>query len=215
MSRKKDLPRGFYFITDSALSLKGNIEDVKSAVQARVSAVQYRNKTEASKDMIVEAKLLRALCADVLFIINDSLDVALKSDADGLHIGRFDVTYAQARRELGEQRLIGVSVHNIEEALRAQEMGADYIGLGPIFATSTKKDAETPCGVDMIYQVKRHCFLPLVAIGGINLDNAKEVVAAGADCLCAISATVTQRDVKKEIDKYFKVFKMDNSLSTD
>lgn len=215
MTNKKNLPRGFYFITDSALSLKGNVEDVRNAVQACVSAVQYRNKKGTLKDMVAEAMVLKALCRGVLFIVNDSLDVAVQTKADGLHIGKSDVAYAQARKILGSKKMIGVSVHNLKEALTAQEMGADYIGLGPIFATSTKEDAQTPCGVDMIYQVKHRCTIPLVVIGGINLDNAKEVVAAGADCLCAISTTVTRPDIKKEIDKYHKLFKMDNLLSAD
>jgi len=208
----KILSKGFYFITDSTLSQKGNVKDVKSALQAGVCAVQYRHKGNDLALMFGEAKILRSLCKDVPFIVNDLLDLAIKVNADGLHIGKTDVSYAQARKALGDEKIIGVSVHNLEEASRAQAMGADYLGLGPIFVTSTKKDTEAPCGVDMIRQIKNFCTIPLVAIGGICLENAKEVIVAGADCLCAISGTVTQPDVKKEIDKYNKLFKMGNSL---
>jgi thiamine-phosphate pyrophosphorylase len=206
--KKKTIAKGFYFITDSTLSKRGNIQDVKSALKARVSAVQYRNKSHDIERMLQEAKALRALCTTVPFIVNDFLDIALKVHADGLHIGKTDISYLQAREALGPEKIIGLSVHSLEEALYAQSIGADYVGVGPIFSTSTKKDAQTPCGTFLIRQIKSSCTLPLVAIGGIHLENVLEVIAAGADCVCAISATVTRPDVKKEIDKYSKLFKM-------
>lgn len=209
---KKTLRKGFYFITDNALSKKGNLEDVKNALKAHVSAVQYRNKNADTARMLKEAKILRALCKDVPFIVNDSLDLAIKVNADGLHIGKTDIAYAQARKALGPEKIIGVSVHTLQEAIEAQAMGADYLGVGPIFLTLTKKDAQEPCGVALIRQIKNSCTIPLVAIGGLCLENAKEVVAAGADCICAISETVTKLDIKKEIDKYSKLFKMGHSL---
>ncbi len=208
---KKSLGKGFYFITDRALSKQGNVQDVRAALQASVCAVQYREKNSSFSVMLQEALLLRALCTTIPLIVNDSLDLAIEVDADGLHIGQTDIAYFHARKALGKEKIIGVSVCTLREALQAQDRGADYIGVGPIFATSTKPDADPPCGTDLIYQIKKVCTLPLVAIGGIHLENAGEVIAAGADCLCAISATVTKPDVKKEIDKYSKLFKMNNS----
>ena len=207
---KKKIARGFYFITDDRLSKNGNMHDVQSALRAHVSAIQYRNK-DGRKDLVLkEAKALRSLCTETPFIVNDFLDVAIAVDADGLHIGKTDVCYEKARQALGEEKIIGVSVHTLEEALRAEAIGADYIGLGPIFRTSTKPDAERPCGVDLIRRIKKACSISVVAIGGINLENVQEVISAGADGVCAISATIMQTDVKKEIDKYHKLFKIDN-----
>ena len=103
--------------------------------------------------------------------------------------------YGEARRLLGPDKIIGVTVHDLEESLEAEAMGADYIGLSPIFATGTKGDAGAPCGTGLIAEVKKRCRVPLVAIGGIDLSNVDEVIAAGADMVCAISAVVTKPDV--------------------
>ncbi len=188
--------RGYYFITDSGLSLSGNISDVRSAIAAGVKVVQYRNKSNITRDMYEEALSLKRICegkAD--FIINDRLDVALAVGADGVHIGLEDMPYGEARRLLGPDKIIGVTVHDLEESLEAEAMGADYIGLSPIFATGTKGDAGAPCGTGLIAEVKKRCRVPLVAIGGIDLSNVDEVIAAGADMVCAISAVVTKPDV--------------------
>ncbi|MCX5681921.1 MAG: thiamine phosphate synthase [Candidatus Omnitrophica bacterium] len=205
---KKIISKGFYFITDSLLSKKGNIEDVKSALAAGVSAIQYRNKTNNITAMIREAGEIKKLCdkTPCPFIVNDALDVALAVDADGFHIGRDDIAYSQARMALGNDKIIGVSVSTFEEALIAKEWGADYLGLGPIFQTTTKLDSAKPCGVELIREIRKVCRLPLIAIGGITLEHAKEVVAAGADGLCAISAVVSRDNVVKEIEKFNKFF---------
>ncbi len=198
--------RGYYFITDSSLSKKGNISDVKNAVAAGVTVVQYRNKQESSADMLKEAFELKKICQNTQFIINDKIDIALAVDADGLHIGEQDVSYHQAREILGKDKIIGVTVRSVEEARKAQESGADYLGVGSIFATTTKKIAVDPVGPSLIKNIKDVCLLPLVAIGGINLDNAKAVVDAGADALSAISSVVTKDNVEKEILKFQALF---------
>lgn len=203
----KALFRGFYFITDNALSRQGNVRDVQDALAAGVAAVQYREKAGSFSQMLSEAQRLRALCQDIPFIVNDSLPIAMAVHADGLHVGRTDTSCRQARREWGSQKIIGVSVLTVAEALEAEREGADYIGLGPIFATSTKKDADPPCGIERIKEIKKACALPLVAIGGISLDNAAAVIEAGADGICAISATVGQADVEVQVRKFNKFFK--------
>lgn len=195
--------RGYYFITDSGLSLSGNISDVRSAVAAGVRVVQYRNKSNITREMYEEALSLKRICeGKANFIINDRLDVALAVGADGVHIGLEDMPYGEARRLLGPDKIIGVTVHDLEESLEAEAMGADYIGLSPIFATGTKGDAGAPCGTGLIAEVKKRCRVPLVAIGGIDLSNVDEVIAAGADMVCAISAVVTKQDVAAAILKF-------------
>ena len=111
-----------------------------------------------------------------------------------------------ARKLLGKDKIIGVTVHNKKEAVEAEKKGADYLGVSPVFSTSTKEDAGIPCGIDMIREIKRVCKVPIVAIGGINLENAETVVASGADAVCAISAVVASDNVKGQIEKFRKFF---------
>jgi thiamine-phosphate pyrophosphorylase len=199
--------RGYYFITDAGLSRAGNVSDVKKALAAKVKVVQYREKQAPAKKAYEEALKLRRICKDVIFLVNDRLDLALAVDADGVHLGQEDLPLAVARKLLGRRKIIGVTVHNLKEAREAQRGGADYLGVSPIFPTSTKEDAGKPTGVELIKAIKKQVSLPLIAIGGITLANAGEVVSAGADGLCAISAVVTQPDVKGEILKFQELFR--------
>ena len=198
--------RGYYFITDSALSRAGNLSDVEKAVRAGVNVVQYRNKSAETGPMYTEAIALRALCTTAKLIINDRIDIAIAVDADGVHIGQDDMPYDAARKILGREKIIGVTVHDLPEAIAAVEMGADYLGVSPIFATDTKSDAGKPCGLETIKQIRAAVEIPLVAVGGITLQNAPGVVAAGADAICAISAVVTKEDVIAEIRKFQEIF---------
>ncbi len=197
---------GYYFITDSSLSRAGNKSDVKAAMAARVGVVQYREKNLDTKEMCKEALRLRKICKNTTFLINDRLDIALAVRADGVHIGKEDMPYQLARRLLGKGKIIGVTVHNLKEARKAEGWGADYLGVSPIFQTSTKKDAGIPVGVKLIKTLKGAVSIPVIAIGGITLENAGEVVQAGADGLAAISAIVTKKDVWAEIEKFQKFF---------
>ncbi|HOD11967.1 MAG TPA: thiamine phosphate synthase [Candidatus Omnitrophota bacterium] len=203
--------RGFYFITDHVLTRQGVLRDVQSALTAGVAAIQYRKKDGDKDLMIAEAKEIRHLCQKVPFIVNDLLDVAEASQADGLHIGQRDISYAQARAALGREKIIGISVTSLDQAQRACDVGADYLGVGPIFATATKKDAALPCGTALIRSIKKICPLPIVAIGGITLENAAEVLEAGADSLCAISATVASASVQESIQLFNKAFERKDS----
>ncbi len=199
--------KGYYFITDEDLSLAGNSADVKNAVAAGVRVVQYRRKCGSTQELFREASRLKKLCRKTLFLVNDRVDIALAVDADGVHLGQDDLPYETARELLGPKKIIGVTVHTLGEARRAQSARADYLGVSPIFATGTKKDAGEPTGLELIRQIKKKIALPLVAIGGINLSNAAAVVIAGADAVCAISAVVTKKDVKREIRKFQQLFK--------
>jgi thiamine-phosphate pyrophosphorylase len=199
--------KGYYFITDSKLSRAGNISDVQHAVAAGVAAVQYRRSEVTDAELFAEAAALRKLCCGTIFLINNRLDIALAIEADGVHLGQDDLPYAIARKLLGRGKTIGLTVHSAEEARQAEATGADYLGVSPIFTTQTKADAGPAAGVQLIRQIKAAVKIPLVAIGGINLANAPEVIRAGADGLCAISAVVSAEDVSAEIKKFQKLFR--------
>jgi thiamine-phosphate pyrophosphorylase len=202
---------GFYFITDASLSRSGNISDCKNALLAKVRFVQYREKHLNTKEMYEEALVLRKLCKKSVFLVNDRIDIALAVNADGVHLGRYDLPYRIARKLLGKKKIIGVTVHNAKQAKEAQRLGADYLGVSPIFATSTKQDAGKPIGTSLLKKIRKEVSIPIVAIGGINLLNARAVIDAGSSGLCAISAVVTKRDVKREIEKFQDLFKISGS----
>ncbi|HNX80723.1 MAG TPA: thiamine phosphate synthase [Candidatus Omnitrophota bacterium] len=198
--------RGYYFITDACLSRQGNYADVKAAVRAGTGVIQYRNKNVSCQQFFQEALILRELCLESLFIVNDRIDVAYCIDADGVHIGQSDASLSQARNLLGPKKIIGVTVRTLAQALNAQKRGASYVALGPIFATGTKHDAGLPCGVTRISEIKKRLSIPLVVIGGITLSNASEVIAAGADSVCAISAVVASANVGVSIKRFQSFF---------
>ena len=200
--------KGYYFITDSKLSRAGNLSDVLQAVSCGVEVVQYRNKNRETRQMYEEAVRLGEICRDSgsIFLINDRVDIALATDADGVHLGQSDMPCPAARKLLGPERIIGVTVHNLSEALQAESMGADYLGVSPIFQTATKPDAGKPAGITLIEEIRAQVEIPLIAIGGINHSNAGEVVRAGADGLCAISCVVAKENVRDEILKFQEIF---------
>jgi len=201
-----------YFITDSRLTGRTVLEDVGSAIRAGVKIIQYREKDLTTREMIDEAVKISQLCRenDVLFIINDRVDIALAVDADGVHLGNEDMPYEAARIILGNTKIIGLTVHDVGEAIEAERIGADYIGISPIFETTTKPDAGTPAGIDLIKYIKKAVKIPFVAIGGINQDNIKSVLEAGARSIAVISAIVTKDDVEKECKKFREVIISDS-----
>ena len=202
--------KGYYFITDSSLSINGNRRDVIEANRAKVCIVQYRNKQGNSRELYEEALELRQICRASLFVVNDRVDIAIAVKADGVHLGQEDLPFSAAKKLLGTEKIIGLTVHSLEEALEAARLGASYLGVSPIFSTSTKPDAGPPSGLKLLSEIRKQVDLPLVAIGGINLSNAPEVINAGADGLCAISAVITQEDVCSEIMKFHTLFVQEN-----
>ncbi len=198
--------KGYYFITDAGLSRQGNENDVKEAESAGAALIQYRNKDVPTPQFFKEALILRQLCKKSLFIVNDRIDVAYGVHADGVHIGQSDGSLQQARKILGPKKIIGVTVHSLSQALQAQKRGASYIALAPIFATGTKHDAGLPCGIEGIAHIKKSLSIPLVAIGGITLENASAVIRAGADSICAISAVVANAHVRRTIRRFQSLF---------
>lgn len=198
--------RGYYFVTDRVLSRAGNTSDVRKANAAGVRVVQYREKNKDSFSMYEEARALKALCTKALFIVNDRVDIALAVKANGVHLGQDDLPCRVARKLLGKKKIIGVTVHTIRQAIEAERDGADYVAVSPIFATGTKQDAGRPVGLATLRKVKKRVAVPVVAIGGITFENAKDVIAAGADCLCAISQVVSKRDAGTQIRKFQRLF---------
>jgi thiamine-phosphate pyrophosphorylase len=193
----------FYLVTDSGLSKKGTLSDVRETVESGCRIVQYREKDKSTKEMVEEASEIKKICGDkVIFLVNDRIDVALAVDADGVHIGQDDMPIELAKKLLGANKIIGLSVNDMNEAIGAEKSGADYVGLGPIFNTATKKDAGKGIGPLKIREVKDAIKIPVVAIGGINKENCESVIQNGADSLVAISAVVCSDDVKRET-KYF------------
>lgn len=186
---------GLYFITDGRLTKKNVIDDVKAAVKARVKIVQYREKNAPTKQMINEARQIRRICRknSVLFLINDRIDIAVAVDADGVHLGEEDMPYEYARKLLGKDKIIGLSAESVKDALQNQKLGADYTGIGPIYHTTTKKDAKAPIGLEPIKQLKNKLKIPFVAIGGINEANINDVLKAGAKNIAIISAIIEKR----------------------
>jgi|TARA_B100002003_G_C14086669_1_gene522726 thiamine-phosphate pyrophosphorylase len=197
----------FYFITDSTLTQNGVIEDVRAALDAGVKIVQYREK-DKSVDVGEEARVLRELCrGKALFIVNDYVDLAKRVDADGVHIGQSDGDYLEAREKLGKDKIIGVTVHNVGEALEAQKVGADYLGVAPIYETITKSDAGYGIGLDVLANIRKAVDLPIVAVGGINLDNLEDVINHGADSVVAIGAVLRNGDVGSNIKRFIETIK--------
>jgi thiamine-phosphate pyrophosphorylase len=203
---KKLTDIGYYFITDSALSRKGIFRDVESAVRGGCKIVQYREKLKSVQQMIEEAAEIKRICEKkAILLINDHMDVALAVDADGVHLGQDDMNISTARYLFGKKKIIGVTVHNVDEAVEAEKAGADYLGVSPIFATGTKKDAGIPCGLPMLVAVRSAVKIPIVAVGGINRRNAPVVIKAGADSVASILDVVCSDDVEESVREFNRI----------
>ena len=188
-----------HVITDAEASRgRTHLQVAEAAIAGGADVLQLRDKIASTGRLYREALQLRRITRDakVPFIVNDRLDIALAVDADGLHVGQSDLPASVARKLLGPGKILGVSAETVEEAVQAEKDGADYLGVGPVFeARGTKPDAGEPVGVDRIARIRRHCRLPIVAIGGINADNARQVREAGADGAAVISAIVSADDI--------------------
>jgi thiamine-phosphate pyrophosphorylase len=185
-----NLPSDLYVILDRAASRGRDLRDVFEAVIAGgCRLVQLREKEWSTRQFLALARALgdRARAAGVTFIVNDRADVALAVNADGLHVGQDDLPAPVARRLLRPEMILGVSIHSVEQARQAQAEGADYIAVGSIYPTGTKPAFEL-VGLDLLRRVRPLIRVPLVAIGGITLENAAAVVKAGADAVAVISA---------------------------
>ncbi len=202
---------GVYVVTDRFVNpSRSHIDIAKAAILGGASVVQLRDKEATTRKLLDWARAIRDLTrnTNTLFIVNDRVDIALASDADGVHVGDDDMPVPIARRLLGSGKIIGRSVANEDEAIRAIAEGADYVSLGSIFATSTKSDAGEPIGVEAIKRVRRVLppDYPLVAIGGINLQNAAAVFESGADAVAVVSAVACADDPVDAVRQLYRLW---------
>jgi len=191
-----------YLITDRSVSGLRHIEIAKRAIHAGVRIIQLREKEMSKKELCKEALIIRNLTLKyrATFIMNDYIDIALVTNADGVHLGQDDMPVKEARKVIGKDKIIGVSTHTLRQAIDAQNSGADYIGFGPIFKTKTK-DAGKPKGIKALIEIKRHIKIPVVAIGGITSENAPAVLNAGADAVAVIS-DILKGDIETNIKNF-------------
>lgn len=186
-----------YLVTDRAFSKgRSTLKMVEAAVAGGISAVQLREKDLGTRDFYEEGLSIRDFLrsSGVPLIINDRIDLALALDADGVHLGQSDMPAHVARRILGPDRLIGVSVEKPEHINDVAESSANYLGISPIFLTSTKPELDSSWGLEGIRQARSMTKLPLVAIGSIKRENAADVIRAGADCVAVVTAIVAADD---------------------
>lgn len=189
-----------YAVTDRTWAKDTTLMDqVKEALEGGITFLQLREKHLSKEEFIKEAREMKELSKEykVPFVINDNIEVALAVDADGVHIGQNDMSVEEARKLLGEDKIIGVSAHNVEEAIKAQKGGADYLGVGAVCATSTKKDAN----VVSKEEIKKICHtveIPVVAIGGIKKENIKTLEGTDVDGVAVVSAIFAAKDIKKD-----------------
>ena len=180
-----------YLVTDRDLSLGRSLEEVVSeAVAGGVTMVQLREKDAATGEFVELGRRLMSVLKPlgVPLIINDRVDVALAVDADGVHIGQSDMDYADARRLLGPDKIIGLSVENFKDLEVANGLDVDYIGISPVYGTPTKTDTAEPFGLDGLRKAVQMSVHPTVAIGGMNASTIRDVMAAGADGVAVVSA---------------------------
>ena len=187
-----------YAVTDSAwLNGRSLAEVVREAIEGGATVVQYREKNKGYEDMLKEAREVCAVCREygVPFIMNDSVEIAIAVDADGVHLGLDDGDLKAARELLGEGKIIGASTHNVQEALSAQAQGADYLGCGAVFGSTTKTDISsiTP---EILAQVTSAVQIPVVAIGGINRDNISKLNGCSLAGAAVVSAIFAQKDIR-------------------
>ena len=189
--------RGLYLVTDRVMCGNRLLEDVAhQALVGGATCIQLREKDVSTRFFVEEARKMKNLTARfrVPLIINDRIDVALASEADGVHIGQDDMPYAEARKLMGPEAIIGLSVETWDDVVEAEALDVNYLGVSPIFETPTKTDTKGNWGLEGLARIKAYSRHPLVAIGGLNASNAKGVVMAGADCIAVVSTICAASD---------------------
>ena len=188
-----------YLVTDRDLARgRSTFEIVKAAVDGGVTVVQLREKHCSTREFIEQALAIKNFLKSrkVPLIINDRLDVAQAVKADGVHLGQTDMPLEMAKDILGDSMLIGISAESIEDAIAAEKGGADYLGVSPIYTTSTKTDTAPPLGLAGLREIRKAVSLSLVGIGGLNKENSAEAIRSGADGVAVVSAIVAADDPK-------------------
>ena len=193
-----------YLVTDSDI-LRGRdfYNCIEEALKGGVTMLQLREKNASGKEFLEKAIKLRELTKkyNVKFIINDRVDIAMLCDADGVHVGQSDIPANKVRELMGEDKIVGVSARTVEEAIRAKENGADYLGVGAMFTTRTKLDAKS-VSIEKLKEIKELIKLPVVAIGGLSLSNIDKLKECNVDGYAVVSAILGAENIKLECEKW-------------
>ena len=197
-----------YLVTDEkACNRKDLYKCIEESIKGGVKIVQLREKNISTKDFYEKALKVKEICKNygILFIINDRLDIAQAVKADGVHLGQSDIPIEKAREILKDKFLIGVTARNVEEAKKAELLGADYIGSGAIFGTSTKDNAKK-LEMEELKKIVASVKIPVFAIGGINVDNVGSLKNIGLQGICSVSGILSEKDCKKAVELMLKNF---------
>ena len=203
----KNIDLSLYLVTDNSDDVEKFLNTIEEAIKGGTTVVQIREKTADTLDFYNLALRVKEITTkyNVPLIINDRVDVALAIDADGVHVGQSDMPCDVTRRLIGENKILGISAATIEEAKKAQKDGADYIGTGAVFPTQTKDDAPSVTKQEL-KEIVDSIDIPVVAIGGINLENAHELVDTGISGLSVVSAIMSSDNPKKSSEELLKIF---------
>ena len=211
MMNKKDSLKGLYIVTDRQLSLDYGVPTEKlvaMAIEGGAKIIQYRNKQSALTIRRHEAKVLAVLCKEMgtTFLINDDIDLALEVDADGVHLGQSDTPLSNARKILGDNKIIGITCHNeLDLAIQAEQQGANYVAFGRFYPSISKPTAP-PASIDVLKSASEQLNIPICAIGGINQDNAEILIKQGADMLAVIYSVLGAKKVSQAAKQISKLF---------
>lgn len=199
------LPR-LYVILDAALLTTSYLAFTEEMAKAGVRLLQYRNKAASSAMLMTAAQQIAALCAaeGMTFLVNDRADVALLAEADGVHVGQDDLPVEQARKVVGKSKYVGISTHTMKQFQRAADSSADYIAVGPIFSTTSKENPDAVVGLELLRQVRALSEKSIVAIGGITLERAPQVIEAGADSVAVLSDIMRATDPRTRARQYLE-----------
>jgi thiamine-phosphate pyrophosphorylase len=203
---------GLYAITPDCSDTASLLKQVEAAIGGGAQILQYRNKTAEQQLRLQQAGALRALCRTygILFIVNDDVELAAAVKADGVHLGVCDATVAGARARIGENKIIGVSCYaDLQRAHEVATQGANYVAFGSFFTSPTKPNAVRPA-LDLLRQARHQLALPLVAIGGIDLHNARSVIAAGADAVAVLSGLFEADDIAGTAREFRNLFTLES-----
>jgi len=206
--------KGIYLVTDQAACQGKPLESiVLNAVKAGVCCVQLREKTIGTRLFLKKALDLAAILkrAKIPLIINDRVDIALAAGADGVHLGQSDMPYDIARRLLGQDAIIGLSVETWEDVQKAQDLSVDYLGVSPVFPTPTKTDTKSPWGLEGLKKIRAYSRHPLVAIGGLNASNVQQTLKAGAHAIAVVSAICSADKAFDATMQLVRLFEQTNS----
>ena len=202
--RKLSWNKDLYCLTGNKFSKGRSIEEVvKAMIAGGAKIIQYREKNISLKQMYEDCLLIRELTkkSDVMFIVNDEITIAQMVNADGIHLGQDDLPLPEVRKIVGEEMILGLSTHSPEQAIEAVELGADYIGVGPIYTTQTKENVCDAVGYEYLEWVVENIDLPFVAIGGIKVHNLDNILQRNAQCVAMVTEIIEADNIKKTVKK--------------